>query len=44
MAKAKLALQGLYAVGICGDAFVAYVRKRYDDYGVMIRESNIKAQ
>jgi tripartite-type tricarboxylate transporter receptor subunit TctC len=42
--KAKLALQGLYPVGTCGDEFAAYVRKRFDDYGEMIRESNIKAQ
>jgi tripartite-type tricarboxylate transporter receptor subunit TctC len=42
--KAKLALQGLYPVGMCGDEFAAYIRKRYDDYGVMIRESNIKQQ
>ena len=42
--KAKLALQGLYPVGMCGDEFATYVKKRFDDYGVMIRESNIKAQ
>jgi tripartite-type tricarboxylate transporter receptor subunit TctC len=42
--KAKLALQGLYPVGVCGDEFGAYIRKRFDDYGEMIRESNIKAQ
>jgi tripartite-type tricarboxylate transporter receptor subunit TctC len=42
--KAKLALQGLYPVGMCGDEFAAYIRKRFDDYGEMIRESNIKAQ
>ena len=42
--KAKLALQGLYPVGICGDEFAAYIRKRFDDYGEMIKESNIKAQ
>ena len=42
--KAKLALQGLYPVGMCGDEFAAYVRKRFDDYGEMIKESNIKAQ
>ena len=42
--KAKLALQGLYPVGMCGDEFAAYVRKRFDDYSEMIRESNIKAQ
>jgi tripartite-type tricarboxylate transporter receptor subunit TctC len=42
--KAKLALQGLYPVGQCGDEFAAYVRKRFGEYGEMIRESNIKAQ
>jgi tripartite-type tricarboxylate transporter receptor subunit TctC len=42
--KSKLALQGLYPVGMCGDEFAAYVKKRFDDYGEMIRESNIKAQ
>ena len=42
--KAKLALQGLYPVGMCGDEFAAYVKKRFDDYGQMIRESNIKAE
>ena len=42
--KAKLALQGLYPVGTCGDEFGAYIRKRFDDYGEMIKESNIKAQ
>ena len=42
--KAKLALQGLYPVGMCGDEFAAYIRNRFDDYGEMIRESNIKAQ
>jgi hypothetical protein len=29
---------------MCGDEFAAYIRKRFDDYGGMIRESNIKAQ
>ena len=29
---------------MCGDEFAAYVRKRFDDYSEMIRESNIKAQ
>ena len=42
--KAKLALQGLYPVGMCGDEFAAYVKKRFDDYGQMIRESNIKTE
>ena len=42
--KAKLALQGLYPVGQCGDAFALYVKKRFGEYGEMIRESNIKTE
>ena len=42
--KAKLAVQGLYPVGICGADFGAFVRKQYDDYGRVIREANIKPQ
>jgi tripartite-type tricarboxylate transporter receptor subunit TctC len=42
--KAKLAIQGLYPVGICGVDFGAYIRKQYDEYGRVIRESNIKAE
>jgi len=40
--KARLAAQGLYPVGTCGDDFAALVHKRYDEYGQAIRESNIK--
>jgi tripartite-type tricarboxylate transporter receptor subunit TctC len=40
--KAKLAIQGLYLVGICGADFGAFIRKQYDDYGRAIREANIK--
>jgi tripartite-type tricarboxylate transporter receptor subunit TctC len=42
--KARLAIQGLYPVGICGDEFGAYVRKRYDDYGEALRASGMKPQ
>jgi tripartite-type tricarboxylate transporter receptor subunit TctC len=42
--KAKLALQGLYPVGMCGAAFDQFVRKRYDEYGEAIRASGLKAQ
>jgi len=42
--KAKLAMQGLYPVGMCGADFGAFLRKQYDDYGRAIRESNIKAE
>ena len=42
--KAKLVLQGLYPVGICGADFGALLRQQYDDYGRVIRESNMKAE
>lgn len=42
--KAKLAIQGLYPVGMCGDEFSAYVRKRYDEYGETLRASGMKPQ
>jgi tripartite-type tricarboxylate transporter receptor subunit TctC len=40
--KARLATQGLYPVGTCGADFGAFIHKRYDEYGQVIRESNIK--
>jgi tripartite-type tricarboxylate transporter receptor subunit TctC len=42
--KARLAEQGLYPVGTCGADFGALIRKRYDEYGQAIRESNIKGE
>jgi hypothetical protein len=42
--KAKLAVQGLYSVGICGADFGAFFRKQYDSYRRAIREANIKAE
>jgi tripartite-type tricarboxylate transporter receptor subunit TctC len=42
--KAKLAMQGLYPVGTCGADFGAFLRKQYDDYGLIVREANIKAE
>jgi tripartite-type tricarboxylate transporter receptor subunit TctC len=42
--KAKLAMQGLYPVGTCGVDFGAFLRKQYDDYGLAIREANIKTE
>jgi tripartite-type tricarboxylate transporter receptor subunit TctC len=42
--KARLAEQGLYPVGTCGADFGALIRKRYDEYGEAIRESNIKGE
>ena len=42
--KAKLDVQGLFEVGTCGEAYAAFLRKQYDDYGRAIRDANIKAQ
>jgi tripartite-type tricarboxylate transporter receptor subunit TctC len=42
--KRKLVAQGLFPVGTCGADFGALIRKQYDDYGRVIRESNIKAE
>jgi tripartite-type tricarboxylate transporter receptor subunit TctC len=42
--KAKLALQGLYPVGLCGAEFAEFARKRYDEYGEAIRAIGLKAQ
>ena len=42
--KAKLALQGLYPVGLCGAEFAEFARKRYDEYGEGIRATGLKAQ
>jgi hypothetical protein len=42
--KTKFAVQGVYAVGICGADFGTFIRKQYDEYGRVISEANIKAQ
>jgi len=42
--KPKLAKQGLFPVGTCGAEFGIYMRKQVDEYGRVIRESNIKAE
>ena len=42
--KSKLAAEGIYPVGICGAEFAAFLRKRYDEYGRVIREADIKAE
>jgi tripartite-type tricarboxylate transporter receptor subunit TctC len=42
--RAKLVAVGLYPVGMCGADFSAFLRKQYDAYGRVIRESNIKAE
>jgi len=42
--KSKLKSLGLVTVGKCGTAFAAELRKRFDDYGRAIRESNIRSE
>jgi tripartite-type tricarboxylate transporter receptor subunit TctC len=42
--KAKLVAQGLYPVAICGADFGKLLRKQYDEYGRLVRETSIKAQ
>ena len=42
--KPKLMQQGLAPVVMCGAEFAAYLRKQYDAYGRVIRESNMKGQ
>ena len=37
--KTKLVALGLYPVGRCGTEFATYLRKRYKEYGLIIRES-----
>jgi tripartite-type tricarboxylate transporter receptor subunit TctC len=42
--KPKLKALGLYTVGRCGAAFAADLRRRFEDYGRAIRESNIRVE
>ena len=41
--KAKLVAQGFSPVGQCGGDFAALLRRQYDEYGRIIRETGIKA-
>jgi tripartite-type tricarboxylate transporter receptor subunit TctC len=40
----KLAQQGLFPVGVCGDQFGAYMHKLADDYAAIIREAHITVE
>jgi hypothetical protein len=42
--RPKLVVEGPYPVWRCGAAFGALLRKQYDEFGRVIRESNIKAE
>ena len=41
---AKLVVQGLETVGICGEDFRAHIRRQHDKYQRAIREGNIKTE
>jgi tripartite-type tricarboxylate transporter receptor subunit TctC len=43
-AKRKLVAQGLFPAGTCGADFDGFLRKQYDAFGRVIRESDIKAE
>lgn len=42
--KALLRAQGIATTGICGAPFAADLRKRFDEYGQVIREARIKTE
>jgi tripartite-type tricarboxylate transporter receptor subunit TctC len=42
--KAKLAVQGLRPIGMCGADFAVQVRQQYEMFGRVIREAGIKAE
>jgi tripartite-type tricarboxylate transporter receptor subunit TctC len=42
--KPKLRALSLYTLGKCGAAFAAELRRRFDDYGRVIRDSDIKSE
>jgi tripartite-type tricarboxylate transporter receptor subunit TctC len=41
--RAKLALQELYPVGLCGPNFAVHLRRQHEEYGRIIRAANIGA-
>jgi tripartite-type tricarboxylate transporter receptor subunit TctC len=42
--KEKLVALGFYPVGMCGVGFATYLRQQYDEYGRLIRDTNIRAE
>jgi tripartite-type tricarboxylate transporter receptor subunit TctC len=38
----KLDVQGLFPVGVCGEAAAAFTKKQFEDYGRMIKEADIR--
>ena len=42
--KARLVTLGLYAVGICGEAYGTHMRRQFEDYARVIRDAGIKGE
>ena len=42
--KRKLAVQGLYPVLTCGSDFADFIRKRYAEYGLAIKQAGLKTE
>jgi tripartite-type tricarboxylate transporter receptor subunit TctC len=38
----KLYAQGLFPIGECGEAAVAFTKKQFENYGRMIKEAEIR--
>jgi tripartite-type tricarboxylate transporter receptor subunit TctC len=41
---AKVVTLGLYPVGSCDTDFGAHIRKQYDEFGQVIRDTNMRAE
>jgi len=42
--RPRLLVQGLFPVGICGADFAAFIRRQSEEFGRVIRESNVKGE
>jgi tripartite-type tricarboxylate transporter receptor subunit TctC len=42
--KSRLAALGISVVGMCGEDFATFLRKRYEEYGRAVREADIKVE
>ena len=42
--RSRLMTQGIDTSAVCGAPFASYLQKRYDEYGRVIRDANIKAE
>jgi hypothetical protein len=42
--KSRLLTQGIDTMAVCGAPFADYLRQRFDEYGQVIRDANIRAE